>query len=341
MKFRLLAIFALLIAAPVAAQQPRPLFAANDVINITIKGPISTLMRSRASANLPGSLLSPTGETLPILLSVRGITRRTSDVCSFPPLRVQFATAPPPTSIFAGQRRLKLVTHCQDNASFQQYVLLEYTAYRMYNQLTPLSMRARLANVTYIQDDGRPVTTRLGYFLEESSDIARRNGLKEIHAPDRIPETTLSPIDAARYALFQHMIANHDWSMRAGPAGEDCCHNARLIGRGGIASGTVVPIPYDFDFSGFVSAPYATPPDVLHIDNVRQRVYRGYCIHNAQAAVVAAQMRAARPQMMAMIAETPGLIDKTRARAAAFVDQFFALIATDADTQSKVLKRCL
>jgi|KBSSwiStaDraftv2_1062776.scaffolds.fasta_scaffold49288_4 hypothetical protein len=341
MKFRLLAIFALLIAAPVAAQQPKPLFAANDVINITIKGPISTLMRNRASANLPGSLLSPTGETLPILLSVRGITRRTSDVCSFPPLRVQFATAPPPTSIFAGQRRLKLVTHCQDNASFQQYVLLEYTAYRMYNQLTPLSMRARLANVTYIQDDGRPVTTRLGYFLEESSDIARRNGLKEIHAPDRIPETTLSPIDAARYALFQHMIANHDWSMRAGPAGEDCCHNARLIGRGGIASGTVVPIPYDFDFSGFVSAPYATPPDVLHIDNVRQRVYRGYCIHNAQAAVVAAQMRAARPQMMAMIAETPGLIDKTRARAAAFVDQFFALIATDADTQSKVLKRCL
>jgi hypothetical protein len=341
MKFRLLAIFALLIAAPVAAQQPKPLFAANDVINITIKGPISTLMRNRASANLPGSLLSPTGETLPILLSVRGITRRTSDVCSFPPLRVQFATAPPPTSIFAGQRRLKLVTHCQDNASFQQYVLLEYTAYRMYNQLTPLSMRARLANVTYIQDDGRPVTTRLGYFLEESSDIARRNGLKEIHAPDRIPETTLSPVDAARYALFQHMIANHDWSMRAGPAGEDCCHNARLIGRGGIASGTVVPIPYDFDFSGFVSAPYATPPDVLHIDNVRQRVYRGYCIHNAQAAVVAAQMRAARPQMMAMIAETPGLIDKTRARAAAFVDQFFALIATDADTQSKVLKRCL
>jgi len=341
MKFRLLAIFALLIAAPVAAQQPKPLFVANDVINITIKGPISTLMRNRASANLPGSLLSPTGETLPILLSVRGITRRTSDVCGFPPLRVQFATAPPPTSIFAGQRRLKLVTHCQDNASFQQYVLLEYTAYRMYNQLTPLSMRARLANVTYIQDDGRPVTTRLGYFLEESSDIARRNGLKEIHAPDRIPETTLSPIDAARYALFQHMIANHDWSMRAGPAGEDCCHNARLIGRGGIASGTVVPIPYDFDFSGFVSAPYATPPDVLHIDSVRQRVYRGYCIHNAQAAVVAAQMRAARPQMMAMIAETPGLIDKTRARAAAFVDQFFALIATDADTQSKVLKRCL
>jgi hypothetical protein len=341
MKHWLLAIFALLITAPAAAQQAKPLFASNDVINISIRGPISTLMKNRASANLPGSLTSPTGETLPIMLSVRGITRRTSDVCSFPPLRVQFTSAPPPTSLFAGQRRLKLVTHCQDSTSFQQYVLLEYTAYRMYNQLTPLSMRARLANVTYIQDDGRPITTRLGFFLEDSSDIAKRNGLKEIHAPDRIPETTLSATDAARYALFQHMIANHDWSMRAGPAGEDCCHNARLIGRAGLATGTVVPIPYDFDFSGFVSAPYATPPDILHIDSVRQRVYRGYCIHNAQAAVVAAQMRAARPQLMATIAETPGLADKARSRASAFIDQFFALIATDADAQGKVLKRCL
>ena len=37
-------------------------------------------------------------------------------------------------------------------------------------------------------------------------------------------------LDAARYALFQHMIANHDWSMRAGPVGSFCCHNAELLG---------------------------------------------------------------------------------------------------------------
>ena len=211
MKLTLLAIFAFLIAAPAGAQQAKPLFASNDVINITIRGPISTLMKNRASANLPGTLTSPAGETLPIALSVRGITRRTSEVCGFPPLRVQFTTNPPATSMFAGQRRLKLVTHCQDNPGFQQYVLLEYTAYRLYNQLTPLSMRARLANVSYIQDDGRPVTTRLGFFLEDADDIAKRNGMREVHGPDRIPESALSSPDAARYALFQHMIANHDW----------------------------------------------------------------------------------------------------------------------------------
>ena len=31
------------------------------------------------------------------------------------------------------------------------------------------------------------------------------------------------------------MIGNLDWSMRAGPAGEGCCHNSRLIAPAGVA----------------------------------------------------------------------------------------------------------
>ena len=44
-----------------------------------------------------------------------------------------------------------------------------------------------------------------------------------------------------------------------------------------------MPVPYDFDFSGLVGTPYATPPDQVPIKNVRTRFYRGYCSHNAQA----------------------------------------------------------
>ena len=75
--------------------------------------------------------------------------------------------------------------------------------------------------------------------------------------------------------------------MRAGPVGDECCHNARLIGP--LAPGQTVPIPYDFDFSGLVSAPYAGPPPELDIADIRQRLYRGYCIHNADALAAARQ----------------------------------------------------
>jgi hypothetical protein len=338
--FALLALCLFLLPGSVAAQQPKPLFAASDPIHIVIQAPISDLVRNRADSNVvQGTLTDPSGQALPIALNPRGITRRASDICDFPPLRVQFTAPPPATSLFAGQKKLKLVTHCKNSPAFQQYVLLEYSAYKMYNLLTPHSFLVRLANIDYRDASGQPVVSRVGYFMEDLGDVAKRNGMKQTHAPTMIPVADLSSPDAARYALFEHMLANHDWSMRAGPAGHDCCHNAELIGP--LGTGTVIPIPYDFDFSGFVNAPYATPPDQLKISSVRERVYRGYCANNADVVAVARQMRDARPQLLAAIAATPGLDQRTQARAVSFLDGFFADIASDDAVNSGLLRRCV
>jgi hypothetical protein len=344
MKSKLFATFAFLalaFAAPAHAQKAaKPLFAAEDPIHIIIQAPLSTITRNREGKDtISGTLTDPGGQSLPISLALRGITRRTSEVCDFPPLRVDFTAPPPATSLFAGQKKLKLVTHCRNAASFQQYVLLEYAAYRMYNLMTPNSFRVRLANIDYRDASGRPIISRIGYFLEDLSDVAHRNGMKVVHAGERIPVDYLTPADAARYALFEHMIANHDWSMRAGPVGKDCCHNAELVGLA--APGAIIPIPYDFDFSGYVNAPYATPPSELDISNVRQRLYRGYCIHNASVVAAARQMRALHPQIIGVLAQVPGLEPATQQRASAYLEKFFADIGTDANVGSKVLNRCL
>lgn len=330
-----------LLGAPLAAQGPAaPLFAASDPIHITIQAPVQSLARNReARRSVTGTLTDATGQALPVSLQLRGITRRTADICDFPPLRVDFTAPPPATSLFAHQNRLKLVTHCRNSAGFQQYVLLEYAAYRMANVLSPRSFGVRLANIDYVDPSGQPIVSRVGFFIEELKDVARRNGMQETHGPNRIPLEDLSRADAARYGLFQHMIANHDWSMRAGPQGEDCCHNAKLIGP--LAPGMAVPIPYDFDYSGFVSTPYATPPDELRLSSVRQREYRGYCFHNPEALAAARQFRALRPQLIAAITSTPGLDPRTQQRAIAFLDPFFADIATDQSTSGRVLSHCV
>ena len=114
-----------------------------------------------------------------------------------------FTGRPPATSPFAGQSKLKLVTHCGSSPGAQQYELLEYAAYRMLNQLTPRSFRVRLANIDYRDGNGRPMITRYGFFIEDLKDVARRNGTKPSHGPERIPANFLNPTDAARYALFR------------------------------------------------------------------------------------------------------------------------------------------
>lgn len=325
-----------------AAAGEKPLFASSDPIRITIAGPMSTFARNRAEEPRAGSItVAGTNRQLPVTLSTRGITRRASDVCQFPPLKVRFTSPPPADSIFAGQKSLKLVAYCRSGESFQQYVLLEYAAYRMFNALSPASFRVRLAQIDFVDDGGRPYISRYGFFVEDLDDVAKRNGMHEAKLPDLIPINSLSARHAALYAMFQDMIANHDWSMRAGPKGEECCHNAKLIAPAqGVAAG-VVPIPYDFDFSGLVNAPYATPPDQLHISSVRQRQYRGYCMHEAEAYAVAAQMRSAEPQMLAVLSSTPGLDPKTIQRATDYLGEFFAQIQSNDSVKAKVLKTCI
>jgi hypothetical protein len=336
MRMRCLVALTLVLAGPAAAaKDPKPLFAADDVLRITFKGPVgSASLKETAGSLIIGN------ETLPMSFSERGITRRASDVCQFAPLRVTFTRPPPPTSLFVKQKKLKLVTHCRSNPDFQQYVLLEYAAYKMFNRLTPASFRTRLAIIDYVSDSGKPITTRYGFFIEDTDDMAKRLDMKEPKTPDRVPITTLSPAYAARVAMFHHMLGNHDWSMRAGPAGAGCCHNGKLIGP--IAgSNLLVPVPYDFDFSGFVGAPYATPPDQLQIKNVRERLYRGYCSHNPQALQAAGEMRAAKSDLLGTLAATPGIEPKTVSRATAYLEKFFADIATEQLTTAKVLKTCL
>lgn len=334
------ACLALMLATRATAAGERPLFASPAKIHLTIQAPLNSLIRNRQNENaISGTLTEPNGQRLPISLSLRGITRRTEEVCDFPPLRINFVSPPPPTSLFAGQKKLKLVTHCRAMPSFQQYVLLEYSAYRMYNLLTSHSFRAKLADIDYRDESGRAIVSRIGFFLEDLSEVAHRNGLRESHGPERIPLADLSAPDAARYALFEHMIGNHDWSMRAGPVGKNCCHNAELIGP--LAPGQTIPIPYDFDFSGYVDAPYATPPSELNISDVRQRLYRGYCIHNADVQAAARQLRDARPQIFAVLTEVPGLDPRTQARAANYLSSFFTDIGTDANLGTRVLNRCV
>jgi hypothetical protein len=320
------------------------LFASDEIIRITIRGPVDTIAKApeESRASYPGELVvAGTSEVLPIQLAQRGITRRKSDVCQFPPLRVTFSQQPPAGSLFAGQRRLKLVTHCRASEAFQQYVLMEYATYRLYNQLTPLSIRARLAQIDYVDAGGRPITSRVGFFLEDIDDVARRNGMRGARMGARIPVTQLSPADSGRVGVFQYMIGNLDWAMQAGPPGEYCCHNSMLIGLGGSASAALVPVPYDWDFSGLVDAPYATPPDSVGVSSVRQRRYRGFCRYNGEARAATAAIRAQQAPLMATFAAVPGMDPRTARKATSYLGGFFADIASEAGVEGKLIKTCL
>lgn len=328
-----------------APKKPTSLFSQDQPIRVTIRGPISAVVATPSPSRAPRpavlELASPTPETHAILLSPRGLLRRTKVACQFPPLRVEFRAKPPKHSLFERQKRLKLVTHCRNVASHQQFVLLEYAAYRLLGVIAPTGLRARLGTFDYVEQSGRPIASRAGFFIEDPDDAAGRNGLEEVRTTGRLSPSQLDPAAAARAAMFEYMIGNTDWSMRAGPAGDTCCHNFRLFGSAVNAQSGIVPVPYDFDVSGFVNAPYALPPESLNLNSVRDRRYRGYCMHNAPALAAAAEFRAKRGAFLATLSAIPQLEEGRRRKAAAYLDSFFSDIATDEEVQKRVLKTCI
>lgn len=340
------AVFALALA-PSAALAQTPLFSDESEIALTIEGPISALVRAapRSTDPVPAtvSLTGPAqGGPFQIELAAGGISRRVGGICNFPPLRLNFDRPALRGTLLEGQNRLKLVTRCRGGASYEQLTVLEYTAYRLYNVVTPLSFRVRPARVTY-RDSGRNgrEETQFNFLIEATGDVARRNHLVALDVlSNEVSSSQLDPRAAATAALFQFMIGNLDWDMVSGHAGEECCHNGKLIAASETTRTAVVPLPYDFDYSGFVNAPYAIPPESLRVSSVRERLYRGYCRHNDQLTAAADVFRSRREQIYAVIDNETRLSESRRQTARRYVEGFFEILDDPARFNRQIVERC-
>lgn len=316
------------------------LFESDAVLNVTISGPFNRLVRRAKRNPQPYAVrVTVNGMAHNATIEARGLTRRIGGFCTFPPLRLSFPSKPDGASPFAGQGKLKMVTHCQDKGNYEQVMLREYAAYRLYNVMTDESLRVRLANIRYENESGNEVATRMGFFIEDIDAAADRLGGTEINLPE-IGSRWIGQQRAARYALFQYMIGNLDWSMFRGPQGRHCCHNSKVIGSDKQARQNLIPIPYDFDMSGLVDAPYAVAPEGLPVRNVRQRLYRGLCRYGPDTLALAAELRGRRSELTAAYRNVPGMSDGTRRDLDNYLDDFFSDISTDERVRDKILDDC-
>lgn len=274
---------------------------------------------------------------IPIRVRARGKSRREPGHCSFPPLRLNLPKKEVEGTLFGGQNKLKLVTHCRDGASFQQYVLREFLVYRVYNLLTDASFRVRLLNLSYV-DTGRrdKRIDRVGFVIEHKRELAKRLAMELVEV-DELDSARLAPAETGLLELFQFFVSNVDFSLVAAPEGSACCHNTVLLRRD---DGLVVPVPYDFDATGFVSPPYAQPLQMLDQRSVRDRRYRGFCRPGQYLDDAVAAVRRARAAIDAEIDGLEPLNDRHRGQVHRLVDDFYTILDDPEAFAEQVVDAC-
>src|SRR5207247_7684958 len=122
----------------------RQLFQAADPLTFTLTADFNAVNKDRnekSTKRFPGTLVV-TGEKgksgpIPVNLGTRGHFRLRQTSCTFVPLRVEFDRPSVLGTVFDGHKALKLVTHCRDNDTYEQYILREYLVYKVFNLLTP------------------------------------------------------------------------------------------------------------------------------------------------------------------------------------------------------------
>ena len=231
-------------------------------------------------------------------------------------------------TVFDGQNGIKLVSHCRDRDSDEQNVIEEYLVYRTFNLLTDESFRVRLARVTYADGDDDPVV-RYAFFIEEVEAMAERLGALYMEIQQANPRD-FGNEQAVRVSVFQYMVGNTDWSMVG-------FHNTEVLQN---SEGINVPVPYDFDWTGFVSARYARPDRRLRIRNVRQRIYRGFCRPDFDFSVVYAQFVEIRTDLEALYVGQDGLEEGNRRDAVEYLDDFYEDIESPQTARSRLEEDC-
>lgn len=269
--------------------------------------------------------------TMPIEVRTRGIWRLKN--CEFPPLRLNFKGEVTKGTIFQGIDKPKLVNYCRDTDEYEQYLIQEAQLYRIYNLLTPASHRMRLLTVSYADSaSGKVIAKRTGYLLEEPEVMAARNGgpimpLKGAIASD------LEPYHDALVGVFNYLIGNTDWSIYA-------LHNIELVNQ---PSGDILPVAYDFDFSGVINTHYATPDPKLSIQRVRDRLFRGYCIDQSAWDKAFAKFIEQKEAIYALYSDSVGkmLNPKVVEQTLRYYDDFFKTISDPKRARREITEDCV
>lgn len=330
---RLTAILAALLALPPLAAAP--LFEDAAVIDANLEGPLADLTSDPDSRDQLPFTLRAGGNEHTIKVRLRGNSRLRA--CDFPPLRLNFRKGEVDGTLFAGQDKLKLVVPCRDSQRAEKDLVEEYAVYRMFNLLTPASYRARLLKTTFTDTsrDGEQTRTHT-FLLEPEEQLSARLGGR---ASDKA-EVALSWFDAEHMALvyvFQYLVGNLDWSLVTADGETTCCHNGTLVETGE----KLLYVPYDFDLSGFVDAPYAVPPPGLRLSSVTQRRYRGFCTDPQHLERALERVVSKRPEIVALIRSLPVLGEKDKQRRIGYLDQFFRAAANEDRLLERFAKRCL
>lgn len=231
--------------------------------------------------------------SLQVNLRARGNFRRNE--CYFPPIKMKIKKDQYQGTIFDGNKTMKLVLPCKLESENNDNILQEYIAYKIYERISPFHFKTRRVNIDFSEPKGKKIKkfALKGFLIEDDKRVAKRHEGKVFER--YVHPMAMQHLTSVQNAFFQYLLGNTDFSVAYQ-------HNGKLL----YVNKEIIPLPYDFDMTGWVNPSYATVNTTLGINSVQDRKYRGFKREQQYFDEVRQQFLDQKADLMKMISSFEG-----------------------------------
>jgi hypothetical protein len=231
--------------------------------------------------------------SLQVNLRARGNFRRNE--CYFPPIKMKIKKDQYQGTIFDGNKTMKLVLPCKLESENNDNILQEYIAYKIYERISPFHFKTRRVNIDFSEPKGKKIKkfSLKGFLIEDDKRVAKRHEGKVFER--YVHPMAMQHLTSVQNAFFQYLLGNTDFSVAYQ-------HNGKLL----YVNKEIIPLPYDFDMTGWVNPSYATVNTTLGINSVQDRKYRGFKREQQYFDEVRQQFLDQKADLMKMISSFEG-----------------------------------
>lgn len=276
-------------------------------------------------------LQSPHGDSLSMNAKVRTRGHMRLEICAVPPIKLKLDKKDLEKHSLSSLNEMDLVSHCHEGDQYDQYLLKEFLAYKLYELVSPYHFHVQLVRMHYESPEGEETHhTSYAFIVENAEELTSRLKAKL----NKNPVVSPSAIDHETFltvCLFQFMIGNTDWYIPTR-------HNLEFIGVPPYK--LLVAIPFDFDYAGLVDAEYAVPHETLNLSSVITRYYQGWCQSEEEVNKALLVFRDQKESILDMCDHIQGFNEKSVKQTREYLQNFFDIIENPKKLQSQIIKHC-
>ena len=289
------------------------LYASGDTAVLDITTDWRTLLRNKEDKVYQPALVRAGDRAFSGRIRTRGNARLIQ--CRYPSVKIKLEKASLDSLGYARDMNdLKLVLQCSDNEIGRHYLRQERLVYLMHAIVSPYTHRTVPVRIRSVDGD-----LLEGFIIESEEQLSERYGAVIIER-DKVSSRGLHRPTYLNMCLFNFLVLNTDWNV-FNLHNVECLYSEELR--------ALVPIPYDFDYSGYVGASYAVPHEAHGQRSIYEPRWIGRHVKLAELKVAAAEYAAFRQPLYDLVDSYPDLRSSERRRLRDRLDDFYGLLADD------------